>query len=60
MSNATGKEMCELIAAVAKERDGIEVEPEAIWNASPTGELAHVFLLYQDAKEWRERQKEEL
>jgi hypothetical protein len=53
MSNVlrpTGKEMCELIAAVAKERDGIEVEPEAIWNASPTGELAHVFLLYQDAK----------
>lgn len=46
----TGREMCEYIAKWAKEKHGKNVDPMAIWNASPTGELCHVFDLYWAAR----------
>jgi hypothetical protein len=42
----TGKEMCEKIAEELKLRTGKDVDPEKIWNASPTGDLFHVAELY--------------
>lgn len=50
----TGQEMCEYIAAVARARSGVEIESEAIWNASPSGELWPVVAAYQTAREWAE------
>lgn len=52
----TGQQMCEFIAGVWKERYGQEIEPEAIWNASPSGELVHVFMLYEASKQWKDSQ----
>ncbi|HEX3617831.1 MAG TPA: hypothetical protein VHU61_14925, partial [Solirubrobacteraceae bacterium] len=46
----TGQQMCEFIAAEFKRQTGEEIDPKAIWEASPTGELAHVFELYAIAK----------
>ena len=51
-SKVTGKEACELISKYLKEAKGMDVKPEDIWNYSPTGELAEVFLLYEEAKEY--------
>jgi hypothetical protein len=48
----TGKEMCETIVEAMKLDDpDTPVTPEALWNASSTGELWHVFVLYDWAKE---------
>ncbi len=49
---ATGKEMCETIVKAMKlDNPDTPVTPEGLWNASNTGELWHVFLLYDWAKE---------
>ena len=47
----TGKEMCETIvrSGIVKKPDGSAYTPEEIWHSSPTGELAHVFVLYEMA-----------
>ena len=50
LSVVTGRQMCEFIVDVWREHYGVEVEPHDIWNASPTGELFHVFVLYEHAK----------
>ena len=49
----TGKEMCELISEYLLTKS-INMSWEEVWNFSPTGELFHVFELYQIAKEWKE------
>ncbi len=46
----TGEEACKFISKKLKEVEGIDIEPQAIWDMSPTGELSHVFYLYQWAK----------
>jgi hypothetical protein len=48
----TGKQMCETIAWVRFARTGEALDPSAIWNASPTGELWHVFGLFDEACIW--------
>lgn len=50
MDGVTGKEMCELAARYLKDARGVDMSPDAIWNASPTGELSHVFDLYWKAR----------
>lgn len=45
-----GQSACELISRYLKDTEGVDVEPEAIWNASQTGELAHVFAWYWEAR----------
>lgn len=40
------QEMCEKVSEKLKEA-GIELSPKEIYEMSPTGELAHVFDLYQ-------------
>lgn len=42
----TGRDMCEAIARWQKAEYDKDIKPEDIWNASPTGELSHVFELY--------------
>lgn len=49
----SGKKMCEFIAEVHLQRTGETIDPEAIWNASPAGELYHVWDLYAGALAWR-------
>lgn len=51
----TIREMAEYAVAWYNERTGNQLDPEAFYNASPTGELAHVFDLYQAALCDRER-----
>lgn len=46
----TGREMCEYVSRWFKEKHGKDVSPDDIWHASPTGELAHVFTLYYQAR----------
>ena len=41
----TMRDMCEVIVA----RGLVKCSPHELYMASPTGELAHVFLLYQEA-----------
>jgi hypothetical protein len=48
----SGKEMCESISAYWKEARGIEVEPEAIWDHSPTGDISRICEWYIEAKTW--------
>ena len=43
----TGQQMCEYIIEVFPD---MGVKAEDIWNASPTGELSHVFELYWAAR----------
>ena len=43
----TGQKMCEYIVSIFPD---IGVAAEDIWNASPTGELNHVFELYWAAR----------
>jgi hypothetical protein len=43
-------EVCEYISVWLKEKHGEEVTADQIWNASPTGELSHVFDLYWQAQ----------
>ena len=45
----TGEQMCEVIAAHWKREYGITVDPESIWNYSPTGELWYVYTWYEQA-----------
>jgi hypothetical protein len=48
----TGKEMCETIVKAMKlDNPKTKVTPRALWNASETGELWHIFFLYDWAKE---------
>ncbi len=48
----SGKEMCETIVEAMKlDNPDTPVTPEGLWNASNTGELWHVFVLYDWAKE---------
>lgn len=42
----TGKEMCERCAAELERRYGVKVDPEEIWNCSPSGELYPVVELF--------------
>ena len=48
----SGQEMCETIvrAKMLKKPDGTHPTADEIWNYSPTGELAMVYLWYEDAK----------
>ena len=49
----TGKEMCETVAEALRKKypDKEDLpKPEDLWNASPTGDLIHVFSLYYWAK----------
>ncbi|ARQ95158.1 hypothetical protein FLAPJACK_247 [Bacillus phage Flapjack] len=55
----TYKDACEYIAKYLKESQGIDMTGEQVFNASPTGELFHVFYLYKQAKEYY-KVKEEL
>lgn len=50
-TTVTGKEMCETIvkSGIIKKPDGSDYLPGEIWNASPMGELVHVFYLYEAA-----------
>ena len=48
----TGEEACKEICRWLKATRGEERTPEEIWNASPTGELWHVFSLYKEALPW--------
>jgi len=53
----TGKEMCEtIVKAIKLDNPDSPLTPEAIWNASESGELYHVFILYDWAKERLEEQ----
>ena len=46
----TGKEMCETIVKACKKLNpDYSRTAEEIWEASPTGELAHVIIGYQYA-----------
>lgn len=45
----SGEQMCQAISKWLKYEFGQEVPPEAMWNFSPTGELQHVFHLYDAA-----------
>jgi len=48
----TGKEMCETIVEACKKLNpDYPHTAKEIWEASPTGELAHVFFAYQYALE---------
>ena len=55
----TGKEMCEAIVAadVICKPDGSRFKPEELWNLSPSGELGHVFELYNALQEAVRRAK---
>ena len=50
----TGQQMCEYIADIWFRFSGVRIEPERIWNMSPTGELWPVFEMYHNAKYWDE------
>lgn len=51
----TGKAMCEYIADWIVEKGGPRLDPiQDIWKSSSTGELWHVFAMYQDAVADRE------
>ena len=46
----TGKEMCEtIVEACRKLNPDYPHTAKEIWEASPTGELAHVFFAYEHA-----------
>ena len=48
----TGKEMCEtIVKAMRLDNPDTQITPESIWNASETGELYSMFILYDWAKE---------
>ena len=48
----TGKEMCETIVEAMKlDNPDTVVTPKALWESSRTGELFHIFILYDWAKE---------
>lgn len=56
----SGEQMCTLIAAWINATDVNRpqpITPEEIWNASPTGELFHVYTLYDDALIWKYNQE---
>lgn len=55
MTGVTGKQMCELISEFWRETNGVDVEPEQIWNYSRTGELTMVFVWYEEAKVWQQK-----
>jgi hypothetical protein len=46
----TGQQVCEYIASIMYRATGNVVNPEDIWNMSPTGELWPVFELYHHCK----------
>lgn len=46
----TAKAMCEYIARTLKKYKDIDVIPEKIFNASPTGELYFMFELFYSCK----------
>lgn len=50
----TGKEMCETIVRAMRKSGAFEETniptPEALWQSSPSGELWHIFELYEWAK----------
>jgi hypothetical protein len=48
----TYQQACEVIAHVWRQRDGKHVEPEDIFNYSPTGELAMVSCWFDEADAW--------
>ncbi|AHN66687.1 hypothetical protein Bcp1_212 [Bacillus phage Bcp1] len=55
----TWVEACEFISKYLKEAHQIEMTGEQVFNASPTGELFHVFYLYNQAKAyyaWKDKQ----
>ena len=45
MKEIGGKAMCE----IAVKELGLSITHEELWNASPTGELFHVFFAYMEA-----------
>lgn len=52
MSDAmTGMKMCEYIAGEIKKETGVEVDPLAIWNMSPNGDIWPIVALYIAVKE---------
>lgn len=48
----TGQQMCETIAWAEEQANGRRLDPEAIWNMSPSGELWYVIGWYEDAEDW--------
>ena len=47
----TMKTMCEYIAEKMKTKDSsCNITPEEIFNSSPSGELGHIIILYNDLK----------
>jgi len=46
----TGRKMCEYVCQWLQEKHGKTVDPDVLWNASPTGELWHVWELYAQAR----------
>jgi hypothetical protein len=50
----TGKTACMFISKVThlmRPADSV-VDPQEIWNASPSGELDHVFVLWSMCRDW--------
>jgi hypothetical protein len=47
--SVSGQTMCELVSFWAKWKTGKYVDPQSIWNASPSGELYGVFDLFETA-----------
>lgn len=45
-------EECEIVSVWIKETRGIDLTPEQIFHASPTGELIHVFAYFCEARRY--------
>jgi hypothetical protein len=43
------KDICELAAKYLREVKKMKITGEQLFNSSPTGELAHIFYIYNDA-----------
>jgi len=52
----TGKEMCQLVSEHWASL-GIDKTWEEIWNYSPKGELFMVFMWYEEAKKWKDKEE---
>ncbi len=52
LKSMTNKGACELISKYWKDKYKVKIKPRDIWEYSPTGELAMIFLWIGQAKAW--------
>lgn len=51
-TNRSGEVVCNVIAAWVKALNGAVVDPKALWESSPNGDLLMVYELYNKARAW--------